>query len=316
MSRRRTVLPLLFLLATSAWWAAGCGSSETTTPVKGVDPGGPFTPLAVGTDSTLEVVTWNLEQFAKAGQTTADLVAQAVVGLDADIYALQEIQSQRYFEAVVAKAEGWTGLRSNDDAYNLAYIYRDDGSLENATFTEIFTGGEYQAPFPRRPFVMTFTFAGQGMTVINNHLKCCGDDVIVEGDPWDETTRRHDASLLLEEYVDTNLADRMVIVVGDFNDELDDAPAANVFANFLDAPARWRFLDYDIALDRNALWSFPGWPSHLDHVLVTDQLFAAAAEPAALVQVVPLHTVLSGGWGAYDRDVSDHLPVAARLVFD
>jgi endonuclease/exonuclease/phosphatase family metal-dependent hydrolase len=324
MKIRRTAIPIPLLLAALAWVVAGCGSSGTTTPVEDVAPGGPFAQLAVSTDSTLEVVTWNLETFpyptpADQGhdpQVTVDLVVQAMYGLNADIYAVQEIQSQRRFDEVVAKLDGWSGLRSDDDSYNLAYVYRDDGSLENIAFTEILNASEYGRPFPRRPFLMTFTFGGYDVAVLNNHYKCCGDDVIDESDPWDETTRRRDASLILEEYIDANLAGRMVVVVGDFNDELDDPVAGNVFANFLAKPARWRFLDLPIALDRNALWSYPGWPSHLDHILVTNQLFPAAEKQDALIRVVPLHTVLSGGWGTYSSDISDHLPVEVRLDLD
>ena len=322
MKRRHGFLNALFLLAL-AWTVVGCGTSETVDAPK-IDPSSPFEALAVGADTALEVVTWNLRTFpyptpADEGhdpQVTVDLVIEAVHGLDADIYALQEIRGGSRFESVVAGLDGWTGLRSPDDDYNLAYIYRNDGSLENLAISEIYTGSEYRAPFPRRPFVMTLPFRGRPVAVINNHYKCCGDDDIDEGDPWDETTRRRDASLLLEDYIDAHLADRWVIVVGDFNDELDDPVDGNVFANFLAAPARWRFLDLDIALDSSALWSYPSWPSHIDHVLVTDQLFGASEKQNALIEVLPMHSVMDGGMYAYKRDLSDHLPVAVRLDLD
>ena len=34
-----------------------------------------------------------------------------------------------------------------------------------------------------------------------------------------------------------------------------------------------QFGDYYIAEDPSALWSFPSWPSHIDHILVTNELF-------------------------------------------
>ena len=60
----------------------------------------PFAGAAVGTDETLEVVTWNLEHFAKKGDDTVEHVIQAVEGMDADIIALQEIESSPSFDQV------------------------------------------------------------------------------------------------------------------------------------------------------------------------------------------------------------------------
>jgi len=322
MNSRSDILSAL-VLAALAWLVVGCGSSETVDAPK-IDPDGPFDALAVGTDSTLEVVTWNVRTFpyptrredGHDPQTTIDLVIQAIRGLDADIYALQEIRWRSHFDEVVAGLDGWAGLTGSDDDYNLAYIYRNDGRFEDLSFTEILGGYSYPDPLPRDPFVMMFTFGGTPVAVINNHLKCCGDGFIEGGDPTDEETRRRDANLLLEEYINANLADRAVILVGDLNDELDDPEAHNVFANFLAAPARWRFLDLEIALDGGALWSYPSWPSHIDHVLVTDQLFGASEKQNALIEVLPMHSVMDGGMYVYNRDLSDHLPVAVRLDLD
>ena len=96
------------------------------------------------------------------------------------------------------------------------------------------------------------------------------------------------------------------------NDELTDSPAANVFQNFIDAPDFYRFTDLAIAQDAGGLWSYPKWPSHLDHILITHQFFAASDRPEALTEVVPLH-LLMGQWSLYEKNVSDHLPVVLRI---
>jgi len=103
-------------------------------------------------------------------------------------------------------------------------------------------------------------------------------------------------------------------VVGDLNDSLTDNPASNVFQVFLDDPATWKFVDMEIAEGPSTGWSFPGWPSHLDHLLITAPLFSAFSEPAATVEVLPLYEGFPGGWSEYDRNMSDHLPVALKLV--
>ncbi len=304
---KMTLLILAVVLATSL--LVGCGATDSTT-----DPGdpNPFAPARVGTDSTLEVMTWNLEHFAKEGAVTANHVIAAVEGLQVDIIALQEIESLTYFNRVREGLPGWTGDRATS-AYgglNLAFLYPIDGEVQVTAVFEILT--EYRTPLPRSPLVLEGNFRGTDFVVINNHYKCCGDNVINESNPWDEEVRRRDASLLIDDFIRTNYPDRAVIVVGDLNDNISDLTNANVFQNFIDAPELYRFVDMEIAQREDVLWSFPSWPSHLDHILITNELFAGFEGPAALVQVVPLHNLI-GGWSVYDKTLSDHLPVVLRL---
>ena len=54
--------------------------------------------------------------------------------------------------------------------------------------------------------------------------------------PWDQETRRYTANLLLKQYIDTNLSNAAVFVVGDLNDILTDPDPHNVFSPFLNDP--------------------------------------------------------------------------------
>ena len=273
----------------------------------------PFQGLEFGTDTTLEVVTWNLEHFPKSNLVTVDLVARAVMTLDADILALQEIEDPGYFRDLDDRLVDWTGVRAVSASYdiNLAFLYRNNGDWVVDSVREILTG--LPREFPRSPYVMEGWFKGASVVVIDNHFKCCGDNFLSE-DPWDEETRRRDAGLLLAEYVRTNYQDRKVIIVGDLNDSLTDDPANNVFNVFLDDPGVWRFVDLDIAEGPSSGWSFPGWPSHLDHILINAALFPAWEDPAAAVTVAPLYQGFPAGWWEYDRNISDHLPVMLKLI--
>ena len=272
-----------------------------------------FEEMKFGAEATLEILTWNIEHFPKSGQVTVDLVARAVLAMDADILALQEIESSSSFGELDVKLAGWTGVRAGSSAYNinLAFLYRESGDWIVDSVGEIFTALDRE--FPRPPYVMEGRFKGTPVVIINNHFKCCGDNYIDE-EPWDEETRRRDAGLVLDEYVRNNYVGRKVVIVGDLNDSLTDSPANNVFNMFLNDPATWRFVDLEIAQGSPSGWSFPGWPSHLDHILITAPLFAAWEAPAAEVGVVPLDQGLGGGWNEYDTLVSDHLPVALKLI--
>lgn len=271
----------------------------------------PFDGTLLGGDDSLEIVTWNLQDFAKAGDATVSYVARAVEAMQPDIVALQEIEDATRFEALVAAADGWSGTRANSAAYgvNLAFLYRSATVSVDAVY-EILTDED---ALPRAPYVLECTFGGKPLTVINNHFKASGDGVIDETDEWDEEWRRLRSSRLLQDWVETNAPDERVVILGDLNDELDDAAANNVFQDFLDDGAGWRFTDLAIALDGGALWSYPTWPSHLDHILITSELFAAADAAGAATWVVPLHDYLAS-WDIYDDMISDHLPVVFRCT--
>jgi endonuclease/exonuclease/phosphatase family metal-dependent hydrolase len=273
----------------------------------------PFAGLEFGTDATLEVVTWNLEHFPKNDLVTVDLVARAIMAMDVDLLALQEIESAFYFGDLDDKLAGWSGILASGSGFNinLAYLYRNSGDWVVDSVREILTLNDRE--FPRAPYVMEGRFKGTSVVVINNHFKCCGDNYI-SIDPWDEETRRRDAGIILDAYVRDNFPGRKVIIVGDMNDSLTDSPANNVFNVFLDDPDTWRFLDMAIAQGPSSGWSFPGWPSHLDHILVTAPLFGAVENPAAAVSVLPVFAGFPGGWNEYDRNLSDHLPVAVKLI--
>ena len=78
---------------------------------------------------------------------------------------------------------------------------------------------------------------------------------------------------------------------------------------------KWEFVDLDIATDPQEGWSFPGIPLHIDHILVSNELFGALSDSDFAVEVIPLDTMAPGGAGYYLTNLSDHLPVAVRLDF-
>lgn len=209
--------------------------------------------------------------------------------------------------------DGYEGYLESVWFAGLAYIYKTDTVEINALY-EIYTSSEYWNYFPRSPMVMELTFMGDEFILINNHFKCCGDGLLDLNNDTDEETRRYYASVLLKEYIDTNWEDKNVILLGDLNDRLNDSEAHNVFQMFLDDANNYLFADYEIAIGDPDNWSFPGWPSHLDHILITDELFSSFNDTDAEVQTIKIDDYLQGGWSEYDSNISDHRPVALKLV--
>ena len=122
-----------------------------------------------------------------------------------------------------------------------------------------------------------------------------------------------DATDLLKAYIDTHFAERSVIVLGDFNDSLTDTTSHNVFASLLDDPGTYRFTDMGIAQGDTSGWSYPSYPSHLDHILISSGLFAGFEHAGSSVLSLPVDEVFFDGWWEYEEAVSDHRPVGLRI---
>lgn len=267
--------------------------------------------LDFGTDTTLEIMTWNMEWFPKEGQTTVDYVSAIIEALEVDVIAVQEIDDYQAFVNMMETLEGWEGFATNSGYLNLGYIYNPE-FVQMVSIYQILPGASRE--LPRKPLVMEFIFNESKYVLINNHLKCCGDGVMNTGDPWDEETRRRDACVLIDTYIDDNFADENVILLGDLNDLLTDEEANNVFQVFFDDSANYLFSDLAIAEGNSADWSYPTWPSHLDHLLITSELFDEFDAASSVVATLRIDDYLDNGWWEYEEYVSDHRPVAFKFV--
>ncbi len=268
-----------------------------------------FENLTFGTDSTLDVITWNIEHFPKNGQTTINYVTQIVEALDADVIAIQEVSEEVWLNQLIDNLDGWEGYYAYDQYVGLAYIYKT-AVVEDVDIFEIYT--DKSRELPRAPLVMEMSYAGLPYVIINNHYKCCGDGYMNLNDEWDEETRRYDASVLLDEYIAINYLNDKVILLGDLNDVLTDSPANNVFQVFIDDAESYLFADMEIAQGSNSNWSYPTWPSHIDHLLITNELFDEYGNNGSAVETIKLDDYFSS-WYAYDNNVSDHRPVGLKI---
>jgi endonuclease/exonuclease/phosphatase family metal-dependent hydrolase len=158
---------------------------------------------------------------------------------------------------------------------------------------------DFQA-FPRPPFEIKLTHIPTGIEaiLINNHLKCC------EG--ADNEHRRRNAADSLHKYINTYYPDEPVIILGDLNDEISGTTyESNVFWTLVNDPDNFMFTDMDIALGTATWWSYPSWPSHIDHICVSNELF----------QYIDTTIVNRPDrcFPDYEEIISDHRPVYLRL---
>ncbi len=291
----------------------GCGENHKLVvndnpPDTTVVEHSPFENMTFGQDNTLEVMTWNLKEFPLAGNTTVNKVADALTHLSCDVVALQEIDQNSYFENLVDKLNEtdtlntWAGYRSTG-AYmdiNIAYLYKTNVVIKD-TIYQILQSEHYY--LPRSPLVFKFFYHSNQYITIANHYKASGDT--------ESENRRREASVKLYDYIEEHFPNDNVIMLGDLNDELTDPPQDNVFQIFLDDPVHYKFADMSIAQGPSSDWSYPSWPSHLDHILITDELFDEFQNHLSAVKTIKPDDYI--GSSEYYSTISDHRPVALKL---
>ncbi len=269
--------------------------------------------LFFGSDSTFEVMTWNLQNFPKNKETTVDYVAKVIYYLDVDIVGFQEIQSDSSFTFLIEKLNQidsvnvWDGYRANSDEWemNLAYLYKKIDDITVGKIYEIYTDDQYA--FPRHPLVMELLYKKTPILIINNHLKAMGGEK--------NQARRKDACIKLDKFIEDNFSDVAVIILGDLNDDINEPEEQNVFWNFIGDSDNYTFADMEIAADSISDWSYPYWPSHLDHILITNELFDEFENPGSTIKTITIDKYLEGDWDVYYKNISDHRPVAIKLIF-
>jgi len=264
-----------------------------------------------GTDSTIDILTWNIEWFAKNDQSTIDEVALIVSDLQGDLFALQEIASIDEFNQLVSQLSGWDGILSphtySDGTYQKVGLLFNSAEVTVHSWQLLFEDDTYAFPRPAMEFTLTVnendhTFDFKLITV---HLKAFSDE--------ESEARRKAAINKLKIYIDDQLAlagEQDFVLLGDFNDHLEDAIDDNVFQSMLDDSDTYSFLTEPLA---GIQGSYIGYnePNLIDHICITNDALVEYGD-AGSTEVLYLDSQNS----AYESMVSDHRPVLAQFAFE
>ncbi len=255
--------------------------------------------ISPGNTSSFEIITINLQGFPKAGNITLSIVRDLINRINPDIIVMQEMASVTEFNKLIGELNGWDGrfYPIDNSVWNLAYLFkRSEISIDDSRTRLIFPDDFYA--FPRPPFEIFVTHKTLNIStyLINIHLKCCADG----------ETQRRDASEKLDNYIKTIRPSDPVIILGDYNDIISGGSAStNVFYNFVSANSEYMFTDMGIAKGDPTGWSYPTYPSHIDHILVTNELYSHV-DTTMVLRPEPCYL-------EYFDNISDHRPVELIL---
>lgn len=323
----RPVAAGLLALAIAGFGCSGLNPEEPPVPV---DPNSPcartleiFTPLtnglrAVGTDTTLDVATWNMEFFPltlpgdfNCGHAVAPsrivAMAELIRTLDLDIIACQEVSDTTGFRQLVAARPEYGGVIAPETFgcnYQRAAILYHKERVTLRSVKSIFTGRSNSSAFPRPPLEAFLTISQNGRSydlhLVSLHLKAGGGE--------EDAVRRRDASAKLKVYLDQVAAtdpEANYLLAGDWNDTLEEALGVNSFTPLLQAPNDFKFLNAPLAGRREFASHPTAGGVMIDHLMVNE---AACPDFAGgRVTTLRLDLIVPG----YSQ-VSDHRPVMVQ----
>ena len=262
----------------------------------------------LGTDLTLEVMTWNCEFFPAAGDSTIKAMSEVISDIDVDIIAFQEIKKVAWFEKLVSNLPNYNYIVSKNSSFmDQAYIYKKN-LFEFIREKEPFSDNDYNfagRPPLRLDLLLTYNNLNIPISLLNLHMKCCDSGL----------KRRKNASRMLYNYIENeinNFSFSNFIVLGDWNDDLNDNPGEHCFDPFLN-DQKYYFLTSSIDDDPN-MATYPKEPyvSFLDHILTLSNFIDSKD---VLVETVMVEDHL-GGYEIYEQLISDHRPVLMTIPFD
>jgi len=299
----------------------------------------PLTGNTYDAANTLEVVNWNMAWFGSSGaglgppdkNLQATNASTIIRNLNADIYALVEVVDTVRLRAIVAQMPGFAyrigqfGSFADNNldpdfigAQKLVFVYRTS-VVTNPRFTAFFRSAQAagQADFTnwasgRFPFVMTADIVLGGLTktvtFVVLHAKANTSPVLTS------YNRRKAAADQLKAKLDADYANQNVVVLGDFNDDLDVTITAGItppvtsYSAFTTDAANYP--SPTLALSLAGKRSTVGFNDMIDHVVLS-----RAFNPNYLPGTAAVQVGVTAAIPNYGTTTSDHYPILTRYAF-
>lgn len=248
--------------------------------------------------------------------------------LDADIYALQEVVNTDSFISLVNSLEGnysylispYGSLAPEPtssqyaSAQKLAFIYRSS-MVKNVSARALLKGSPYAYSnwaSGRYPFLVSADVLGKDSAWRN--FKFVIIHAKAKSDPG-SCNRRLSGSEELKDSLDLHFAGNRLIILGDFNDDLDETICGNfpesAYSSFVkDSMDADSYHAVTLPLSQSGVSSIAGYSSFLDHVIISNEVLSYYVPESAEM----LKDKVTDWVSSYTYYVSDHYPVLTKYV--
>ena len=261
-----------------------------------------------GTESSGEIVAWNIETYPRTADTDS-VVADIIKFLKVDFFAIEEIMDGDAFNDLLDRLPGYGGMSTVGMAgfgayHNLGFIYDSSVVEINSTPELLFVGDSYA--FPRPPLKVSITYSTENDTidfcVVILHLKAMSSGN-------EDELRRKDAMNKLKNYINERPAsdEADYVLLGDWNSEYTQE---DFLLTIFHEDTDYKLLTYDFydnpqKYKHNA--TYPSYDSVIDHIVITKSFNDQ-------INIESIKTLrIDDFYSRYKDLVSDHRPVAFRF---
>lgn len=285
---------------------------------------------AVPADGILETVSWNIifygdkihgsedDDWDPVGpsdevQQTRNILKIAD-SLKADLYALQEIHSQQALDDITENMNGYRGFVSDHISWiqKTAFLYNTH-TIDSLSSGAITRGQDhYSWANGKFPFYFRFNYMYRGKShefyAVVIHAKARAEQSAYQ--------RRKDAARDLYTYLRENKPDAHIILLGDYNDDVDESiyikdngePAESPYQPFVADSNNFRVLTKALSDAGKSSVYNRDYTDMIDHITISDEIFSLYMEGS-----VSVFKFGDNFMPDYGTTTSDHYPVWAKF---
>ncbi len=274
-----------------------------------------------GNDTLLDIAGWNVEWFGDPDNGPSNEATQytnvknVLANTDIDIWGLAEVSNPTTFTTLLTDLAVYDGVLSTFSQTQKTALIWKKNRFTVLSSGNVLTESRYNYDFAGRPPLEVLLRSNDSLGADTFycyvlHLKA---NTGSQSEKVASYGRRKNAAIALKNFLDQNRQSKKVIVLGDWNDDLDQsivydnsAYLESPFLNFLNDSADYFYPS--LRLTNTGQQSTISYPNMIDHQLISTLLKDSFYVKNSSKVLTQLSTQISN----YGNSTSDHYPVMAR----
>jgi endonuclease/exonuclease/phosphatase family metal-dependent hydrolase len=260
-------------------------------------------------DGTLEAVTWNIRQYKAKNEVKTNEIVEVLDSLHADFYALEELYyGQKTLDSLVYKMKGYHGIYIHTENEANAIIYNTN-AIDSVSSGQI---QKYQMLKPwaeRLPYYFSFNYhPDKGKPAIRVYAVVIHAKAQTGSDAY---SRRVEAANELHKYLNKVKPDAKMIILGDFNDELNTSIVKgkpSSYKIFVQDSTRYDPITIALSQHHKTSEANPRYQSVIDNIIISNEMVKYYEKGSARI-FIPSNDFIPD----YFKTLSDHYPVEAKF---
>lgn len=263
----------------------------------------------IGVDTLMDVACWNVEWLGNTSNGPSDEalqlanVKQVLLNTDIDVWGLCEVSDNATYMSLMSQLPQYGSVISSFSQTQKTALFYKSAMFQYLSSGSVLNQSQYDYDFAGRPpleVLLKLKQTGDTLYFYVVHLKAISEQASYD--------RRKNASGHMKSFLDANRAGKKVMVLGDWNDDLDIATFGGLqspFQNFLTDTANYFFTTKQLSDAGKKSYAFING-SMIDHHLISKSMKAMYKSNSSVV-LDNMSSYISN----FSNNTSDHYPVVS-----